>query len=63
MTRASATPSYIPSSVHVKHAREENGLSTAIPLVILFLNFWAHISDISYKEYVHNCTKVLPPGR
>lgn len=59
-TCASATPSYIPSLVHVKHAKVENGLST-IPS-LSFFNFMAHIL-CSYKEYVKYCAKVLPPGQ
>ena len=61
-TYANATPSCIPSLVHVKHAKVENGLST-IPSLSFLFNFLAHIFDISYKEYVKYCEKVLPPSR
>ena len=59
---ASATPSYIPSSVHVRHAKVESIPSTILSLS-LPSNSLAHIFDISYKEYVKYCSKVLYPGK
>jgi hypothetical protein len=58
---ASATPSHIPSSVHVTHARDRNGFRTIPIAAVLFPNPWAYVSDISYAEYVYNCTNILLP--
>jgi len=62
MASASATPSYIPSLVHVKHAKAENGPSM-IPSLSLHSISFAHIFDISYKEYVKYCSKLEHPGK
>jgi hypothetical protein len=58
---ASATPSHIPSLVHVTHAKERNGFRT-IPITVLSINPWAYVSDLSWAEYKYNCTTVLVPS-
>jgi hypothetical protein len=56
---ASATPSCIPSSVHVSHAREKSGFRT-VSLRCPFQTTWAYVSDLRWPKYMNNCTNVLP---
>ena len=56
---ASATPSYIPSLVHVTHARERSGLRT---IATNFLFRSLDLPILSYATYAHNCTRVVVPG-
>ena len=55
---ASATPSHIPSLVHVTHARDRCGLRT-IATDFLFRSL--DLPILSWATYAHNCTKVLAP--
>jgi hypothetical protein len=55
---ASATPSHIPSLVHVTHARDRNGFRT-IPIAVLSPNPCAYVSDLSWTDYSANCTQVM----
>ena len=57
---ASATPSHIPSLVHVTHARDRSGFRT-IHIAVLPPNPRAYVSDLSWAEYKYNCTNVLLP--
>jgi hypothetical protein len=57
---ASATPSHIPSLVHVTRARDRRGFRT-IPIVVLPPKSRAYVSDLSWAEYKYNCTNILLP--
>jgi hypothetical protein len=56
---ASATPSHIPSLVHVSHAKEKSGCRTDPPS-LSFSNHLGLCIDLRWPKYTHNCTKVLP---
>jgi hypothetical protein len=57
---AGATPSHIPSLVHVMHARDRSGFRM-IPIAVLPPNPRAYVSDLSWADYKYNCTNVLLP--
>ena len=60
-TYASATPSYIPSLVHVKHAKRENGFST-IPSLSFFSIYWLTYLTLAIRNMWNTAKKFCLPG-
>ena len=56
---ANATPSHIPSLVHVSHAKEKSGSRTD-SLRYPFQITWPYVSDLRWQKYMQNSSKVLP---